>query len=69
MVEKLRTFEHFPADAVCPVCGSQDDSECVLVAVDDTGDGKISEALPVHLACAVAHRYCPSIKIIYRRCL
>lgn len=53
MIEKPHTFAHFPQTTVCPVCGTAEDAQCVLIPID----GKISEAIPVHLWCAVANRY------------
>lgn len=60
-------FEHFPEDIICPVCGKNDDEECVLVPIASTGDGRICEAQPVHLGCAVANVYQKDTKIIFRR--
>jgi hypothetical protein len=62
-----RTFERFPADAVCPVCGTNDEGGCVLIAIDGTGDGHIAEAKPTHLACAVATQFNREAGVIYRR--
>ena len=61
-----RTFQHFPEEDKCPVCGTNDDGETVLIALDGTGDGNIAEAKPFHLACAVAQQYRQDMKIIYR---
>ena len=61
------TFEHFPADTTCPVCGTSDDGPCVLVGIDGTSDGSIQEAQPTHLACALATNYNPRIGLLYRR--
>ena len=46
-----RTFEHFPANIKCPLCGDGDDGICVLVGIEGTQDGGNIECLPVHLAC------------------
>jgi hypothetical protein len=62
-----RTFEHFPEEATCPVCGTSDDGECVLIAIDGTEEGSVVEAQPTHLSCAVADRYSKGAGIIYRR--
>ncbi len=64
---KPRTFDHFPKDKMCPVCGKNDDEECVLVSISGTSDGHICEAQPIHLGCAVADVYQKDIKIIFRR--
>lgn len=57
MVTKPRTFDHFPPNATCPVCGTNEDAECVLLGIDGTQDGNKEEAKIVHLWCAVATRY------------
>ena len=53
----LITFDHFPEDKKCVVCGTNEDDKCVLVMTDGTGDGSIAKAEPVHLGCAVATNY------------
>lgn len=67
MPEKPRTFPHFPVSDICPVCGTNDDQECVLLVIDHTQDGNIAEAAPVHLWCAVAERITNDKKIIYKK--
>ena len=47
---EMRTF-NFPEDSVCVVCGKNHNSECVLITVQDTSDGRICEAVPVHIEC------------------
>ena len=47
----MRTFDHFPENAVCPVCGTSEDKKCVLIAIQGTQEGNISEAAPVHADC------------------
>jgi hypothetical protein len=47
----LRTFEHFPENAKCPLCGKGTDSECFLASIDGTQDGHISQAIPIHTEC------------------
>jgi len=66
-MKKPRTFKHFPKDSICPVCGTSEDTECLLLEIDGTGDGKICEGKPIHLWCAVADRYHPEIGVIYKR--
>jgi hypothetical protein len=63
----LRTFDHFPEDKKCIVCDTNEDDKCVLIPISGTGDGKIAEAVVVHLACAIADQYNESIGLIYRR--
>jgi hypothetical protein len=67
MMIELRTFEHFPTDKKCIVCGDSDDGRCVLISIDGTGDGHIAEAEPVHLGCAIATNYSRDVGVIYRR--
>jgi hypothetical protein len=66
-VRNLKRFELFPEDATCPVCGTNDDGETVLLAIDGTSDGRIAEAKPTHLACAVLTSINIPLGIAYRR--
>lgn len=69
-MKKVRTFEHFPKDAVCKLCGTNEDKGCILISVDGTERDNLCEAVPVHFECASAGhllRYQPEIKIFYRR--
>lgn len=50
----MRTFEHFPETATCPICGKNEDKECRLIGIDGTGDGSIEQAQPVHVECLMA---------------
>lgn len=52
-----RTFQHFPETAKCPICGTNDDGETVLVQIAGTAKDYIAEAKPMHLACAVATQW------------
>jgi len=52
-----RSFERFPPDLTCPICGTNDDGKTVLVQIAGTEKGGIAEAKPMHLACAVAHQW------------
>ena len=47
----MKTFEHFPEDVLCPICGTNDDIECFLMPIDGTQEGNICQAQPVHLDC------------------
>lgn len=67
MVQKPHTFEHFPVDDVCPMCGTSEDTECLLLIVDGTREGTIAEAVPCHLWCAVATNFSRNVNIAYRR--
>lgn len=67
MIEKPCTFEHFPESAICPVCGTNEDAECILIQIDSTEKGNIAEAQPTHLWCAVAEQFNREVGVIYRR--
>lgn len=47
----MMTFEHFPKDTICPLCGGSDDRECTLVEVCNSNRGTIVAALPTHADC------------------
>lgn len=49
--ESIRTFDHFPEQSVCPLCGKNTDDPAVLVEIAGTSDGSICQASPVHLWC------------------
>ena len=65
---KPRTFKHFPPDAICPVCGTDADEECVLIPIYGTQKDNLCEAQPFHLGCAVANIYNKNVNLIYRWC-
>lgn len=69
MKDKPHTFEHFPPDKTCPVCGTNEDGETVLIEIDGTLDeaGKLCEAECVHLWCAIAERYNRELKCLYTK--
>ena len=53
----MRTFEKFPDSAICPICGTNKDSECFLAHIDNTGDGRIAEGQPIHTDCLKTDGY------------
>jgi len=63
----MRTFEHFPKDATCPICCKNTDQGCTLLPIDNTSDGSICEAQPVHTEClqTLSLRINKSVGIIY----
>jgi len=66
----MRTFEHFPSDKQCPICGTNDDKPCALVAIDGTGDGHIAEAEVFHEECLTDEKrmqFSPTVGIVYIR--
>jgi hypothetical protein len=60
-------FEQFPETATCAVCGTNDEGKCVLVPIDGTSDGSISEAMPVHLGCAIPTNANKMARVLYVR--
>jgi hypothetical protein len=63
----MRTFPHFnPAgDSLCPICGTNEDKETVLIPIQGTGDGNIYEAIQVHAECIEQNWvYLPEPRII-----
>ena len=53
----MRTFEHFPPETVCPLCGTADDRECFLMPIAGTQqDGHICKATVVHVSCMTDER-------------
>ena len=70
----MRTFEHFPPQSKCPLCGTSEDKECALIPIDGTQDDNLCEGMPVHTACIAdydKYRYNGSAGngVIYRQCL
>jgi hypothetical protein len=47
----MRVFKEFNQTMKCPICGTVDEGEAVLIAKDGTRDGAIEEAMQVHLTC------------------
>lgn len=47
----MRSFPSMPTGSICPVCGSNEDKECVLLGIDGTQSGRNIEAQPYHLEC------------------
>lgn len=55
MDEEVRTFKEFPKESVCPLCGTNENRECILVPIDGTDHEGICEAAPTHLRCVVTN--------------
>lgn len=53
----MRVFNSFPKGTNCPVCGTDMDSQCMLVPIDDSkeNDGHNVEAIPTHLTCILSN--------------
>ena len=49
----MRTFDHFPQDKKCPLCGNSKDEPCTLIPIDGIREGNICEAIPVHVSCVI----------------
>lgn len=63
---KMQTFEHFPEGTFCPICGNNNDKECILISIDGTNKGNICQAQPVHVECLLTNmRYNKEFNVIY----
>jgi len=62
----MRTFEHFPEDVICKLCGTSEDKPCCLCGIDETSDGHIEEAIPIHVDC-INLRFNQNAGIFYQR--
>jgi len=47
----MSTFENFPKKAQCPICGTNENKECVLVPISGAGKDGCDEAKYFHLEC------------------
>jgi hypothetical protein len=48
----MRTFEHFTqGHHSCPICGTDNDKETILIPIEGTQEGSNMEALQVHTEC------------------
>ena len=64
----MRTFEHFPKEKTCRLCGTNEDKECLLAGIDNTSNDGIEEAEVVHLECVVKQlRFSRVVGIFYAR--
>ena len=63
----MRTFEHFPDNTICPICGTNNDKECILISIDGTDKGNSCHAQPVHVECLRTNnfRYNKDVNVIY----
>ncbi len=66
----MRSFKHFnqASTDICPVCGTNDDKETVLIGIDGTEEGNIQQAAQFHLDC-INLNYDISHNLIYGRTL
>ena len=63
----VRTFAHFPENAICPMCGCNNDRECLLIGIDGTQEDRIIEAAPTHVQCLLnaEWRFNKTLRVIY----
>lgn len=49
----MRIFNKFPLNSKCPICGSNEDDQYILIPIDNSkkNDGNNMEAIPTHLSC------------------
>lgn len=64
-MKKPNIFQQWPSGAICPVCKTSEQGECVLVPIDGTREGGIQRAIPVHRDCAVATNFNEQMGILY----
>lgn len=71
-----RVFDEFPEHAICPLCNTSDQGQCVLIPIEtdqmiaeiEATGSAISEAKPVHLSCLSYNlRYLDALSIVYCR--
>ena len=47
----VRIFKEFPKEDICPICGTNANKECILIAIEGTQEGNIAEAQCFHFEC------------------
>jgi hypothetical protein len=64
----MKVFKQFntTTDEPCPICGTKDEKEVVLIAIDDEVEGHNARALQVHLDC-IELWYNKEFNLIYQR--
>ncbi len=62
-----RTFDHFPEDKICPVCKTNNDGVTVLIGIDNTDEGNIMRATPVHLTCSITTNHNKDLNLLYTK--
>jgi len=55
-----RTFKNFSKELghKCPICGTDEDKETILVPIFSTINGSVAEATQVHLDCILDNLFC-----------
>lgn len=67
----MKTFEKFNSanNDVCPICGTSEENETLLVPIIGTEDGNICQAIQVHTECFQSNYvYDKEKQIIYVIC-
>ena len=47
----MRIFKKFPKNSKCPICGTNEEKECVLIGIQGTKKGRNIQANSYHLDC------------------
>ena len=47
----MRVFAHFNSTRPCPICGTCDDKETILIEISGTQEDNNIQALQVHTEC------------------
>lgn len=62
----MKVFDHFNDQAkTCPMCGTKDDKKTILVGLEGTREGKLVEAIQVHLDCLPQLGYSYNHKVFF----
>lgn len=53
----MKVFENFPENSICPICGTNDNKQTILVPIDNQKyeDGNNYEGIPTHLICILSN--------------
>ena len=49
----MRKFKHFPKQATCPICKTNQDKACFLMHIAGTYRDGLCHGQPVHVACLI----------------
>jgi len=47
----MRIFNKFGKVGTCPICGTNEDKDCILIPIVGTEEGNIAECELFHIAC------------------
>lgn len=47
----MRIFDKFNKSGKCPICGTNEDKPCILIAISGTEHGNIAQAETIHIDC------------------